>query len=279
MSKKKEKWKGAGKMRFGSLFFFSIIAAAAVFLAASNSPEKIAKPTDILPAKTDSKANNGAVLPDVALWGETKTNTVKETAIPSADGHSNLVEVEGTYPINTPFAAKAEEHVKDFMRSFMNDYPEVNNITQSYEVSAEASVDVFYGKKLASYLYNDWRNDGGAHGNTVFSSETFDMKGKTYDLSDLFLEKTDYLGILSRLATAHFINDPQVNFDPKDVMFGSGLDPKSDNFGAFVVSGRSLIFQFQNYQIGPYSEGAQRFEISTDNPEIKNIIRSELFGL
>ena len=278
MNKKIKKTERTGKIRFGSLFFFTALVIAAFFLAVHNNPKKIIKTTEEPPSEKVGVADSGA-LPDVAPWGETKTNTIKETAIPSADGRSNLVEADGTYPINTPFAEKAEEHVKDFMRNFLNDYPEVNSITQSYEVSAEASVDVFSGKKLISYLYNDWRNDGGAHGNMVFSSETFDMKGKKYDLSDLFLEKADYLGILSRLATAHFVKDPQVNFDPKDVMFGGGLDPKSENFQTFVVSKNSLIFQFQNYQIGPYSEGAQRFEVSIADPEIKNIIRPELFGL
>jgi hypothetical protein len=272
---KKSKERTSARANIGSLLVYTAIVVLVIFLVTENS-EKKPVPAITLPIATSTMAVG---FPDITFPAEVKTSTIKKTAFPSPDGKSNLVEAVGTYPINTPFSERAEKHVKDFVDGFMKDYPEVNNITQSYEVSAEASVDVFHGKKLVSYLYNDWRDDGGAHGNSIFSSETFDMNGKKYNLADMFLSNADPLPILSRLATAHFIKNPDVNFDPKDSMFGGGLDTKLENFQTFVVSSNSLIFQFQNYQIGPYSDGAQRFEISVNDPEIKNIIRQELFGL
>jgi len=216
-------------------------------------------------------------LPDVVWPKEVKTSAVKKTAFPVAQTGTNLVEAEGVYPVNTPFSEKAKKHVEDKIAGFMNDYSDQNKIEDAYDVSEESSVDVFHGKKLISYLYGDWRDDGGAHGNIIFSSDTFDMNGKKYALADMFLKNADYLGAISRLATAHFVNDPDIQFDPKDTVFGTGLDPKPENFQTFTIAGNSLIFQFQQYQIGPYSDGAPTFEIPVTDPSLKKIIRSELF--
>lgn len=220
-------------------------------------------------------------LPDMVFPSEVKTDSIKKTAFPvEGEAVANVVEAEGKYPTNTPFADRSEKHVKDFIAGFMKEYsdPSTINMGMSAGVSAQSSPEVFHGKKLVSYMYQDWRDDGGAHGNAAYSSETFDMNGKTYALGDLFLPGTDYLSVLSRLATEHFKNDPDIAFDPKDKTFGGGLAPVSDNFKAFAVSGDSLIFRFQNYQIAPYAAGAPSFEISIFDSAIKPLLRPELFG-
>ena len=177
----------------------------------------------------------------------------------------------------TPFAKIAENHVKSFVQSFTDSYSDKSDIVTSYGVSSESTVDFSYGKKLISYLYSDYRDDGGAHGNISYSSDTMDMNGKKYELGDLFLPKTNYLGVISKIATAHFIEDPEINFDSKDSIWGDGLDPKIENFKTFTVSGEDLIFQLQDYQIGPYTSGSPTFQISVKDPEINIIIRPELF--
>lgn len=253
----------------GSLFLFTVVVVSGALLI--NSAQRSA---DMPVAATTTPAVMVG-LPDVVLSEEIKTDTIKKTAFPV--GKINLVEAEGVYPVNTPFAQNAESHVSEFISGFMNDYAKQTDIVTSAGVSAESFVSFSHGKKLFSYLYIDWRNDGGAHGNTVFSSETLDANGKKYELRDLFLPNADYLGILSRTAIAHFVKDPNVNFDPKDPTFGIGLDPNPENFATFFISGDKIIFQFQNYQIGPYSDGPQEFEISLTNPEISGMIKKELF--
>jgi hypothetical protein len=159
----------------------------------------------------------------------------------------------------------------------MKDYADRKDIVTSYGVSADGSVTFSHGKKLLSYLYAEERDDGGAHPNVFFSSETFDMNEKKYELADLFIPNSGYLNAISAAATIFFVKDPNTNFDPKDSLWGSGLDPKIENFKTFTVSGDVIVFQLQDYQIGPHSEGPQKFEISVNSPEIKSIIRPELF--
>jgi hypothetical protein len=207
-----------------------------------------------------------------------KTEKTEETAFPVAKKPGeNLVSAFGVYPTNTPFAEISEAHVREFIRNFMDEYADRKDIVTSGGVSAESSVNFSHGKKLFSYLYGDWRDDGGAHGNITFSSETLDMNGKKYALSALFLPETPYLNTISQMAIVHFTNDRNVSFDPKDSTFGKGLAPSPENFATFFISGDKIIFQFQNYQIGPYSDGPQMFEIPVTSPEIKDIIRPELF--
>ncbi|MBI2120635.1 MAG: DUF3298 domain-containing protein [Parcubacteria group bacterium] len=262
------------------------IAFAAVILAAggvfSYVAQKRAENNVDTPPIVPSSVPKAVVLPDVTFPAEVKTASFKKTAFPTeGESSANWVEAEGTYQTNTPFAERAEKHVRDFIAGFMEEYsdPSVINTGSSAGVSAQSLPEASHGKKLVSYLYQDWRDDGGAHGNASYSSETFDMNGKIYALDDLFLLKTEYLARISRLATEHFKNDPDILFDPKGKTFGSGLDPKIENFAVFTVSGDAIVFQFQNYQIAPYAAGAPTFEVSIFDPDIKPLLRPELFGL
>jgi hypothetical protein len=254
----------------GSLLLFTVVVSLGVLLINDTK-----KSVDMPVVATTTPVVIIAELPDVAPPAEIKTDTIKKTAFPV--GKMNLAEAEGTYPANTPFAKNAKAHVNEFISGFMNDYAKRSDIVTSSGVSAESSATFSYGKKLFSYLYTDWRDDGGAHGNAVFSSETLDMNGKKYELRDLFLPNEDYLGVLSRMAIVYFAKDPNINFDPQDQTFGTGLDPKPENFATFFISGDKIIFQFQNYQIGPYSDGAQQFEVFVNYSELKEIIKAELF--
>lgn len=260
-----------------------LLALLAVVLAAGGvfsyiAQKRIVVTPDVL---SPQKPKPAAALPDVIFPAEIKTSLFKKTAFPrEGEASANFVEAEGTYPTNTPLADRAEKHVKDFVEGFMNEYSDISAIDtgMSAGVSAQAVSKASHGKKLASYLYQDWRDDGGAHGNADYSAETFDMNGKTYTLGDLFLPKADYIAVLSRLATEHFKKDSDIAFDPKDKIFGSGLDPQIENFQVFAISGDSIIFQFQNYQIAPYAAGAPSFEISIFDPAVKPLLRPELFG-
>lgn len=255
----------------GSFLVFAIVVALGIAWT-KNISQKTAEPE---PAVVVQKLPE---LPNVAFTAAVKTGAVKRTAFPTGKKEPvNLVEADGVYPTNTPFAGIAEAHVKGFIQDFMSEYSNQKDITTSGGVSVESAATFFHGKKLFSYLYSDYTDEGGAHGNITFSSETLDMNGKKYTLADLFLPKINYLKIISEKATLFFVKDPNTNFDPKDAMFGKGLNPKLENFATFFVDGNKIIFQFQNYQIGPYSDGAQKFELSVTDPELKGMIKSELF--
>lgn len=43
----------------------------------------------------------------------------------------------------------------------------------------------------------------------------------------------------------------------QDFIFPDGASPSPDNFSAFVVTPNAVTFIFQEYQVGPYSVGAQ----------------------
>jgi hypothetical protein len=253
----------------GSLLVFSLVVVLGVYWT-KNLSQKTAEPAIVVQKLPE--------LPNVVFPTTVKTGAVTQVAFPTGKKEpANLVTADGVYPTNTPFAVIAEAHVKGFLQGFMERYSDKKNIVTSGGVSAESAGTFSHGKKLFSYVYSDYTDEGGAHGNIVFSSETLDMNGKKYNLEELFLPKTEYLDIISQKAIAYFAKDPNTNFNPKDSTFGKGLDPKLENFATFFISGDKIIFQFQNYQIGPYSDGAQKFEISVTDSWLKGIIKTELF--
>lgn len=257
----------------GSFFVFTIVILLGVILLKNGMTGNNATKNS-----SEKQAIKLPELPSVVFQKTVKMGSATQTAFPTGKKTpANLVTADGVYPTNTPFAVIAEAHVKGFLQDFMERYSDKNDIVTSSGVSAESVATFSHGKKLFSYLYSDYTDEGGAHGNIAFSSETLDMNGKKYALADIFLPKTAYLDIVSKKAIAYFTKDPNINFDSKDAMFGKGLDPKLENFATFFVSGDKIIFQFQNYQIGPYSEGSQRFEISVTDSELKEMIKSELF--
>ena len=257
----------------GSMLLFTALVCVGIWWVSNNMS---INPGNADFATTTPKVVSG--LPNVVTPAKIIFATIQKSAFPSKNGIvPNLLEATGKYPSNTPSSDFAKKHVNEFIDSFIADYPNSTDIQTAYGVNADGEVSYFHGKKLLSYLYTDYRFDGGAHGNSQFSSETFDMNGKKYSLADLFLPNSDYLGVISHLAIAHFTKDPDINFNPKDVSFGAGLDPKIENFGTFFISEDSIIFQFQSYQILPYSDGAPQFEISVNDSELKSIINPKLF--
>ena len=228
------------------------------------------------------KIHFASALPDVVMPGEIKTAQIEKNEFPAKDrDFAFWMEATGKYPTNTPFAKSAEAHVKKIVNSFIQDYTLEDIIQErgSSNMNADSVASVTFGKKLISYFYEDYWYTQGAHGNTVFSSETFDMTGKKYSLSDLFIPNSNYLQTIASLAAKYFDAHPNLEVDIADEIFASGLDPKEENFGTFAISGNTITFQFQQYQIAPYSSGAPTFEISVTDPALRDIIRPELFGL
>lgn len=256
------------------LFFFFVFVCVGIwfFFIGANTNAPIVK-------KIVTK--NTIELPDVVIPTKIQTVKIEKSAFPvTGREFLNWVEATGEYPANTPFAKSAEIQVKDFVNDFVGGYTEDEILKdETSNINASASVSVTQGKKLFSYLYFYYEYTQGAHGSASVSSEAFDMNGKEYLLEDLFLPDSKYLSIISQMAIKHFKADSDFSINLEDPMFIGGLKPLTENFSTFFISGNTIVFQFQQYQIGPYSSGMPTFMVSVADPEIRNIIRPELFGL
>ncbi|WP_036709775.1 DUF3298 and DUF4163 domain-containing protein [Paenibacillus pinihumi] len=117
---------------------------------------------------------------------------------------------------------------------------------------------------LSLSLYN-YAYTGGAHGLTLQSSLTFDLKtGKQYTLSELFKTGSDYRKRLDAIIAA------QIKARGIDLLQPfEGIRPDQD----FYIADRSLVIYFQLYEITAYVYGFQYFPISVY--ELQDIVNEQ----
>lgn len=119
---------------------------------------------------------------------------------------------------------------------------------------------------------------GGAHGYENRASFAYDIKqDKEIELSELFPGVDDYLKILSDKSKEHFrtlleenVKQNFANEDPDIVqeyvnnysaMIEEGTSPELKNFSVFSFNQKKIKIYFGQYQVGPYVDGMQEFEI------------------
>lgn len=130
-----------------------------------------------------------------------------------------------------------------------------------------------YDNRLLSYKFAIMYYTGGAHPNTDIQTKVFDIKNqKELTLGDLFIANSDYLKKLSALV----INQ----LDQKNVSdaewLSAGAGPSLENYKAFGVLDKSIVFYFSPYAVAPYAAGEQQVEITF--AQIKDILNSDWFN-
>lgn len=110
---------------------------------------------------------------------------------------------------------------------------------------------------LLSVVFMNYQYTGGAHGLTVQSSHTFNLKtGEEYKLKDLFKSDTDYV---------LFINDTVRNEINERVKEGSLYENTSfktiKEDQDFYLSDDAVVVYFQQYEYWPYAAGIQEFPV------------------
>lgn len=122
---------------------------------------------------------------------------------------------------------------------------------------------------LLSVVFMDYQYAGGAHGLTVQSSHTFNLKtGEEYKLKDLFKSDADYV---------LFINDTVRNEINERVKEGSLYENtpfktiKDDQ--NFYLSNNAVVVYFQQYEYWPYANGLQEFPV--EFPALKDMLKHE----
>jgi hypothetical protein len=124
---------------------------------------------------------------------------------------------------------------------------------------------------LLSVVFMDYQYTGGAHGLTVQSSRTLDLKtGKEYQLEDLFKSDTDYVSVISKAVK-----------DEIGVRIKEGILPdysiapfntiKDDH--DFYLSNSAVVVYFQQYEHWPYAAGIQEFPFEFS--ALRDILRPE----
>lgn len=145
--------------------------------------------------------------------------------------------------------------VKEYRDSLANGFPfRPYDAVLNYEVAFNA--DCFFSLYRDRYEYT-----GGAHGNTVRSSDTWSLKtGNRLALSDLFMPGENYRMILTEQillqADENMRQNPGIYFEDYRALIVKFFNPES-----FFLTPEGLNIYYQQYEIAPYSTGIVVFTI------------------
>ena len=95
---------------------------------------------------------------------------------------------------------------------------------------------------------------GQAHGFHKHVTLNYDLKnGEELTLADLFKSDSDYLKVIADYTNSVLSKDPAANKE----LINEGTKPTTENFQRWNVKPNGLLFTFEEYQVAPYSAGAQ----------------------
>jgi len=173
--------------------------------------------------------------------------------------------------VNVPFVSggtslAAQEKMNDAIgeatRKLMRDqsFPssDIRQMDGTYEIKTNQRGVL--SLSLLNYTYT-----GGAHGNTLQRSLTFDANtGRSYKLSELFKPNSDYKARLNKIIEAQIKARELPLLGPYP-----GISDNQD----FYIADKALVIYFQLYELVPYAWGFPYFPISVY--EVRDIIDEE----
>ena len=114
---------------------------------------------------------------------------------------------------------------------------------------------------IISLYFDRYEFTGGAHGNTVRSSQTWNLKNcSLIALRQLVTCSPDYKAYILADVYAQIQNEPELYFENYNELINKTFNPR--NF--FCVPGGIVIY-YQQYDIAPYSSGIREFLLPYTN--------------
>lgn len=143
--------------------------------------------------------------------------------------------------------------IQDYYNSIQNNYP-----VHTYEANREFNIT--YNQNCLLSLYTDtYEYTGGAHGNTVRTSETWDLIcGALLPLATFFDSK-DYMNMIINSIVRQISENAseQINyFEDYPQKVKESFNPKN-----YYLSPGFVNIYFQQYEIAPYAVGIPVFQI------------------
>lgn len=172
--------------------------------------------------------------------------------------------------LSYPKSSKTElPEIFDFVQKINNDFvSQYGSLTKAeadkMQIRADEQYELYIStktytsNKTVSYVLEVYEYTGGAHGGTSVSSFTYDLSGKLVNQSDVLLPGS--LTKISDMARQYFYNS-EGEYANKS-MIDDGVKPIQDNYSAWYLTDKYLVFIFGQYQVGPYVLGIQEYKIT-----------------
>jgi hypothetical protein len=146
--------------------------------------------------------------------------------------------------------------VRDFDYAASHDYP-----FREYEAMMVHTVT--YNKNCTVSLYADnYQYTGGAHGNTIRTSDTWDLKSaQRMSLASFFAAPVPFpafvLQSINGQIAAQLAEGTGMYFDDYEKNVTQNFNPRS-----FYLTDTGVVLYFQQYQIAPYASGIPEFTLA-----------------
>ncbi|MFX4262514.1 PdaC/SigV domain-containing protein [Pelotomaculum propionicicum] len=124
---------------------------------------------------------------------------------------------------------------------------------------------------LLSVVFRNYQYTGGAHGLTVQSSRTLDLKtGGEYKLKDLMKVDADYVALISDTVRNMIVERVEEGILPDYSI--APFNTIRDDHG-FYLSNNGVVVYFQQYEHWPYAAGIQEFPV--EYSALKDMLKPE----
>lgn len=141
--------------------------------------------------------------------------------------------------------------VEQYKYDMQNGYP-------VREFDAVVEFNVTYNEFCIISLYTDeYEYTGGAHGNTIRTSQTWNLQEqRTIKLSELFRIQLGYRIYIFKIIADEIKKDESIYFPDWEKLIVQTFNEES-----FYVTYEGIVIYYQQYDIAPYSSGIREFLI------------------
>lgn len=182
---------------------------------------------------------------------------------------------QGIAAINDYYEAQLDHFIKTVIPEGKEAALEFKKVAQEngfdfYSLAFEREPSIYYnGNNLLSVLNLDFENTGGAHPNSYWSSETFDVEtGRMLTLADIFgLSREESLGKVYEIVINQIEQAKSKDDYGEDVYYFDEYEENAKNYYSendFVLGPKGIIFYYQLYTLAPYAAGFPTFDLPYD---------------
>ena len=116
--------------------------------------------------------------------------------------------------------------------------------------------NTLHTSEVISLFVDEYYFSGGAHGNTIRTSQTWNMsQARMIELYELFRNPYFLLNIFRQII-AQINAEKEIYFEDACCLVIETFNPKS-----FYLTPSNIVIYFQQYDIAPYASGIRTFEI------------------
>ncbi|MBP3709208.1 MAG: DUF3298 and DUF4163 domain-containing protein [Treponema sp.] len=215
--------------------------------------------------KSCTKSSNASIPYDIVSISDTSTYADVDISYPQFEKLSTLNKsIEHTV---------LEERYAEFMSTVQERWQEINAAHKAmgasedlppleYIVSCEPIIN---GPDYISMLFTTYVYTGGAHGETLLESLTYDVAAQKMlsitDISNLSLNEIATYCNEHFLQTLNYGGEDVESQDSRKDWIAEGTAPEEYNYQIFTFDGTTLTVYFEPYIVAPYAYGVQKVEI------------------